>query len=148
MDTIEEGIFNALIRSAPKLQKLEIRHFGNKPFIYTLHSCTVQRFGAAPMGAAAAESWSLRTNGCHNLFRFVLCPNTAGMQPFSHQWTFIEMCGITSALHIEIELAALTQLVACLPLVQQFRGSIPGGVVNLHLKISTSGLGGVDMYTF
>ena len=25
--------------------------------------------------------------------------------------------------------------VACLPLVQQVRGSIPGGVVNFHLKI-------------
>ena len=26
-------------------------------------------------------------------------------------------------------------MVACLPLVQQVRGSIPGGVVNFHLKI-------------
>ena len=32
-------------------------------------------------------------------------------------------------------LAALAQMVACLPLVQQIRGSIPGGVVNFHLKI-------------
>ena len=32
MDTIEEGILNALVCSAPNLQKLEIRHFGNKPF--------------------------------------------------------------------------------------------------------------------
>ena len=32
-------------------------------------------------------------------------------------------------------LAALAQMVACLPLVQQVRGSIPGGVVNFHLKI-------------
>ena len=30
-------------------------------------------------------------------------------------------------------LAALAQIVACLPLVQQVRGSIPGGVVNFHL---------------
>ena len=29
----------------------------------------------------------------------------------------------------------LAQMVACLPLVQQVRGSIPGGVVNFHLKI-------------
>ena len=32
MDTIEEGILNALVCSAPNLQILEIRHFGNKPF--------------------------------------------------------------------------------------------------------------------
>ena len=32
-------------------------------------------------------------------------------------------------------LAALTQMVACLPLVKQVWGSIPGGVVNFHLKI-------------
>ena len=41
-------------------------------------------------------------------------------------------------------LAALAQMVACLPLVQQVRGSIPGGVVNFHLKIFNLGarLGG------
>ena len=33
------------------------------------------------------------------------------------------------------ELAALAQMVACLSLVQQDRGSIIGGVVNFHLKI-------------
>ena len=32
------------------------------------------------------------------------------------------------------QLAALAQMVACLPLVQQVRGSIPGGVVNFHFK--------------
>ena len=32
-------------------------------------------------------------------------------------------------------LAALAQMVACLPLIQQVRGSIPGGVVNFNLKI-------------
>ena len=31
-------------------------------------------------------------------------------------------------------LAALAQMVACLPLVQQVRGLIPGGVVNFNLK--------------
>ena len=30
-------------------------------------------------------------------------------------------------------------MVACLPLVQQVRGSIPGGVVNFHLKIFNLG---------
>ena len=36
-------------------------------------------------------------------------------------------------------IAALAQMVACLPLVQQFRGSIPGGVANFHLKIFNLG---------
>ena len=36
-------------------------------------------------------------------------------------------------------LAALAQMVACLPLVQRVRGSIPGGVVNLNLKIFNFG---------
>ena len=50
-------------------------------------------------------------------------------------------------------LAALAQMVACLPLIQQVRGSIPGEVVNFHLKIfklvaRRVGLGGVEMYTF
>ena len=35
----------------------------------------------------------------------------------------------------EIGLAVLAQMVACLPLVQQVRGLIPGGVVNFNLKI-------------
>ena len=45
-------------------------------------------------------------------------------------------------------MAALAQMVACLPLVQQVRGSIPGGLVNFNLKIFYLGLGGVEMYTF
>ena len=36
-------------------------------------------------------------------------------------------------------LAALAQMVACLPLVQRVWGSIPGGVVNFHLKIFNFG---------
>ena len=36
-------------------------------------------------------------------------------------------------------LAALAQMLAFLPLVQQVRGSIPGGVVNFHLKIFNFG---------
>ena len=36
-------------------------------------------------------------------------------------------------------LVALAQMVACLPLVQQVRGSIPSGVVNFHLKIFNLG---------
>ena len=43
------------------------------------------------------------------------------------------------------ELAVLAQMVACLPLVQQVRGSIPSGVVNFNSKIFN--LGGVEMYT-
>ena len=36
-------------------------------------------------------------------------------------------------------LAALAQMVACLPLFQQVRGSIPGGVATFHLKIFNLG---------
>ena len=36
-------------------------------------------------------------------------------------------------------LAALAQMVACLPLVQQVRGSIPGWLVSFHLKIFNLG---------
>ena len=36
-------------------------------------------------------------------------------------------------------LTALAQMVEHLPLVQQVRGSIPGGVVNFHLKIFNLG---------
>ena len=45
-------------------------------------------------------------------------------------------------------LAALAQMVAGLSLVHQVRGSIPGGVVNFHLKIFNLGLERVEMYTF
>ena len=38
-----------------------------------------------------------------------------------------------------LKLAALAQMVACLSLVQRVRGSIPGGVVNFHLKIFNLG---------
>ena len=42
---------------------------------------------------------------------------------------------------LQSELAALAQMVACLPLVQQVRGSIPGRVVNFNLKIFNLGAG-------
>ena len=46
-----------------------------------------------------------------------------------------------------IMLAALAQMVACLSLVQQVRGS--GRVVNFHLKIFNIGARrGGDVYTF
>ena len=38
-----------------------------------------------------------------------------------------------------VKLALLAQMVACLPQVQQVWGSIPGGVVNFHLKIFNLG---------
>ena len=38
-----------------------------------------------------------------------------------------------------VELAMLPQMVECLPLVQQVRGSILSGVVNFHLKIVNLG---------
>ena len=36
-------------------------------------------------------------------------------------------------------LAALAQMVACLPVVQQVRGSIPGGIVYFNFKIFNLG---------
>ena len=51
-------------------------------------------------------------------------------------------------LDILVRLAALPQMVACLPLVQQVRGSIPSGVVNFHLKVFNLRARGVEMYTF
>ena len=42
-------------------------------------------------------------------------------------------------LQIIFTLAALAQMVARLPLVQQARASIPGGVVNFNLKILNLG---------
>ena len=41
---------------------------------------------------------------------------------------------ITYSKKVKLNLAALAQMVACLPLVQKVRGSIPGGVVNFNLK--------------
>ena len=41
--------------------------------------------------------------------------------------------------HYKNTLAALTQTVACLPLIQQVHGSIPGGRANFHLKIFNLG---------
>ena len=45
----------------------------------------------------------------------------------------------TSCTNSGTQLTALAQMVACLPLVQKVRGSIPGGVVNFHLKIFNLG---------
>ena len=46
--------------------------------------------------------------------------------------------------------AALAQIVVCLPLVQQGRGSIPGGVVNFPFEIFNleTRRGGDVTYTF
>ena len=44
-----------------------------------------------------------------------------------------------SLLNLFIQFAALAQMVACLPLVQQVRGSIPGGVINFYLKMINLG---------
>ena len=41
--------------------------------------------------------------------------------------------------NLNTKLAALAQMVACLPLVQRVRGSIPGRIVNFHLKIFNLG---------
>ena len=55
---------------------------------------------------------------------------------------------VNSSLNNHDMLAALAQIVTCLPLVQQVRGSIPGGVVNFNLKIFNLRARGVEMHTF
>ena len=50
----------------------------------------------------AVERRSLRTNVVTISSDSFWCPNTAGMQPFSHLLTFIEMCRIASTLHIQM----------------------------------------------
>ena len=50
--------------------------------------------------------------------------------------------------YLRYKLAALAQIVACLPLVQQVWVSIPGGVVNFHLKVFNLGARRGEMYTF
>ena len=58
------------------------------------------------------------------------------MQPPSMIYTHYKS---TSLMYVSRELAALAQMVACLPLVQQVRGSILGRVVNFDLKIFNLG---------
>ena len=51
-------------------------------------------------------------------------------------------CIITSQIYCSSHynsLTTLAQMVACLPLVQQVQGLIPGGVVNFNLKIFNLG---------
>ena len=45
------------------------------------------------------------------------------------------LSSLKACLNFFTQLVALAQVVACLPLVQRVRGSIPSGVVNFHLKI-------------
>ena len=45
-------------------------------------------------------------------------------------------------MYLIVLLSVLAQMVACLPLVQQVQGSIPGGVVNFNLKIIPRGWDG------
>ena len=57
-----------------------------------------------------------------------------------HSWTISYDNLLISGLYIYwCVLAALAQMVACLPLVQRVRGSIPSGVVYFHLKIFNLG---------
>ena len=54
-------------------------------------------------------------------------------------WMNGRMDSLFSFYLLQCEHAALAQMVACLPLVQQVRGFIPGGVVNFHLKFFNLG---------
>ena len=60
-------------------------------------------------------------------------------EPIVFSWTLLMAQNSTNILFLLNELAALAQMVACLPLVHLVRGWIPGGVVNFHLKIFNRG---------
>ena len=63
--------------------------------------------------------------------------NLTSSQPyFSYLHTVHSFIIISTS---DIQLAVLAQMLSCLPLVQQVRGSIPGGVTNFHLKIFNLG---------
>ena len=65
--------------------------------------------------------------------RGMKCPTVLRAPQFS-----LPQTSISINIH-QSTLAALAQMVACLPLVQRVRGSIPGGVVNFHMKIFNLG---------
>ena len=65
-------------------------------------------------------------------------PQEAFADCFRKLYERCQTCVIVDGDYFE-GLAALTQMVACLPLVPQVRGSIPGRVVNFHLKIFNLG---------
>ena len=54
-------------------------------------------------------------------------------------FVFVFLCVCVRVFFNANPLHYLAQMVACLPLVQQVRGLIPGGVVNFHLKIFNLG---------
>ena len=54
-------------------------------------------------------------------------------------WCYSTCPGHHTGFYRNVLLAALAQMVARLPLVQQVRGSIPGVVINFHLKIINLG---------
>ena len=56
-----------------------------------------------PQGLGAVERRNLKRTGVTICSDSFWCPNTAGMQLFSHLRTLIEMCGITLTLHIQID---------------------------------------------
>ena len=55
----------------------------------------------------------------------------------SSEVTLAHTYRFTNGFHIFL---ALAQMVACLPLVEEVQGSVPGGVVNLNLKIFNLGV--------
>ena len=68
--------------------------------------------------------------GCNARFTERCMPREDRNEPFTTYVTYY---------FFRQKLAALAQTVACLPLVQRVRGSIPGGVVNFHVKIFNLG---------
>ena len=59
MYTIKEGILNALVCSAPNLQKLEIHHFGKKPFnwVFWISTLVKNPYGSLILVVNFGEVW-------------------------------------------------------------------------------------------
>ena len=79
---------------------------------------------------------------CKNMQNHI--KNFSNIFNLNNSWPFVpfikqQVCDLYIYLTITRNIAALAEMVACLPLVQQVRGSIPGGVVNFHLEIFNLG---------
>ena len=94
---------------------------------------------------ACQQKRVVSANGGLNILRFLLMESFENKVYANNPRTIDQL---KENIKNEINNIALAQMVACLPLVQQIQGSISGGVVNFYLKITTSGPGGVEMYTF
>ena len=99
------------------------------------------------LNKADCETWSLTLREEHRLrvFENKVLRKLFGTRRYkiTGEWRKLhnaELHAVYSSPNIiRNQLAVLAQMVACLPLVQQVRGSIPSVVVNFYLKIFNLG---------